>query len=557
MDKINKDFVLNEKLGRSTQYEAVCEKCGQTYTMQGESIKKSIKIFDRLLCSFCKKKATSLQRLGVENPMHSKSVREKIASTNLKRYGNVCSIHGKDQRKQRDATFLEKYGTLTPSKCEKVKENTRKNNLEKYGAENPMQVEEIKEKVKKTNLERYGVSAAAQSEGVKEITRKSNLEKYGVDNPMKLEEIKVKNKAKADKARIEYLKRIDYTNKPIEFFLKGDGLYFRCKTCKKEWKAYCLPRAQVFRCLYCQPVGSLNSFSEYTLGKVLNKATPFKKTHKILKNKELDFYSESFKLAIEFDGIYWHSELADKDKNYHLQKTEECEQQGIRLIHVWENEWVNNEDLVISVLYKFLKYNQDKRIFARKCFVKEIDNNKYRAFCEENHLQGLGIAKVRLGLFHQDELVQVMSFSKPRYNSQFEWEMIRECSKQNYFIVGGKGKLLKYFERNYNPKSIISYCDRRWFTGESYLKLGFKLKEKTKPSYWYFKQLNNSHYALHNRMKFQKHKLSKIQGFQFDPLLTEWENMQLNGYNRIWDCGQLVFIKLFNDAYIYSSLIKS
>ena len=132
-----------------------------------------------------------------------------------------------------------------------------------------------------------------------------------------------------------------------------------------------------------------------------------------------------------------------------------------------------------------------------------------------------------------------MSFSKSRYNKNFEWEMIRESSKIGYLVIGGKGKLLKFFEKNFNPKSIISYSDKRFFNGNSYLKLGFELIKETEPGYFYFKGLKRE-----NRVKFQKHKLSTILE-NFDSDLTEKENMLNNGWRIVYDCGQKVFIKKY------------
>ena len=128
----------------------------------------------------------------------------------------------------------------------------------------------------------------------------------------------------------------------------------------------------------------------------------------------------------------------------------------------------------------------DKKFFARKCKIKEINNITYRNFCEENHLQGYSPASVKVGLFYENELIQIMSFAKPRFSKDIEWELTRECSKMNYSIVGGKRKLLKYFERKYNPKSLISYCEKDKFSGKSYYEAGFKLDRESQPSYNYF-----------------------------------------------------------------------
>ena len=133
-----------------------------------------------------------------------------------------------------------------------------------------------------------------------------------------------------------------------------------------------------------------------------------------------------------------------------------------------------------------------------------------------------------------------MTFGKCRFNKKYEWELLRFCNKLGYHIPGGASKLLTYFERTYKPKSLISYADRRWSQGKLYRALGFNLDHVSEPNYWYF----NNIFSLESRIKYQKHKLKDILE-KFDPNLTEVENMIMNGYHRIFDCGNLVFVKKY------------
>ena len=133
-----------------------------------------------------------------------------------------------------------------------------------------------------------------------------------------------------------------------------------------------------------------------------------------------------------------------------------------------------------------------------------------------------------------------MSFSKPRFSNKYEYELIRFCSKLNYHVIGAVGKLLKYFEKTYQPKSIVSYADRRWSTGNLYKLLNFEKVNESKPNYWYWKD----QFKLFHRIEFQKHKLKKIFN-GFDPNLSEYENMLKHKYFRIFDCGNLVFVKTY------------
>jgi len=261
----------------------------------------------------------------------------------------------------------------------------------------------------------------------------------------------------------------------------------------------------------------------------------------ILNGKEIDLYLPKHKLAIEVDGIYWHSELKGKKRNYHLSKTESCNNLGISLLHIFENEWRESQEIVKSIIANKLRINS-RKIYARKTKVKELDNKTKKDFLNKNHLQGNGRSQYKYGLYCEDELVSVMTFGKRKItNKNPEYEIIRFASKLGTNVIGGASKLLKHFEKTHSPEKIITYSDRRYSTSNTfYQKLGFRYSHSSKPNYWYFKGNMN----LLSRVNFQKHKLKdKLE--KFDESLSEWENMKHNGYNRIWDCGNYVFVKDF------------
>lgn len=254
----------------------------------------------------------------------------------------------------------------------------------------------------------------------------------------------------------------------------------------------------------------------------------------IIKPHELDIYLPKLKLAIEFNGIYWHS---TKDKNYHLMKTEKCELQGIKLIHIFENEFVLKRSIVESRILNATGVSQ--QIYGRKCDIVEISKIQKDEFLEINHIQGKDISSVCYGLKFENEIVSLMTFGRSRYNKNIEWELIRFANKCGISVIGGASRLLKHFEKKHNPKSLISYADRRWSNGNLYLNLEFKHTGNTSPNYWYFKSGQQN---LQSRIQFQKHKLKKKLPI-FNPDLSEMENMTLNGYRRIYDCGNMRFEK--------------
>ena len=267
----------------------------------------------------------------------------------------------------------------------------------------------------------------------------------------------------------------------------------------------------------------------------------------LIKPFELDIYSEINNLAIEYDGLMFHSfgkskysmfnNSGSEDRKKHLVKTQKCEELGVQLFHIFENEWLDKPEIWKSVINS--KLGNSERVYARKCVVTELTSSEAREFCETNHLQGSTNASVRLGLKLDNELVMVMTFGKARFSKKYEYELIRCCSKLGFTIVGGASKLLSYFEKNNKPKSLISYANRRWSLGNVYEKLGFELSHISEPNYFYFKP---GSMKLESRNSFQKHKLEARLGF-YSSELTETENMFNNGYRRIWDCGNKVYIK--------------
>jgi hypothetical protein len=213
-----------------------------------------------------------------------------------------------------------------------------------------------------------------------------------------------------------------------------------------------------------------------------------------------------------------------------------CNNLDIRLIHVLENEWIDNQQLVKSRLAHILG-NQSRRLYARTCKTIEISHETATLFLQENHIQGACNAKCIYGLMYEDDLVSVMTFGMPRFNKKYEFELIRFAHKKNTTVVGGANKIFARFIKDHQPNTVITYSDKRWNHGGVYANMGFKFSHTSSPNYWYFKK--NTHILI-SRVSFQKHKLHKLLN-EFNPARTEWENMVDNGYNRIWDCGNDVW----------------
>lgn len=253
---------------------------------------------------------------------------------------------------------------------------------------------------------------------------------------------------------------------------------------------------------------------------------------------EFDLYFPDNNVVIEFNGLYWHKEQSGKYKNYHLNKTIIAEKNNLQLIHIFEDEWLNRKEIVLSRINSILGLNS-RKIYARKCEVREISSKMAINFINEFHLQGGIGAKIHYGLFDEDILVSVMNFSKRNITGRFncnEWELLRFCNIPDVTVIGGADKILKHFIKTYHPTNIISYADRRYSQGKLYEKLGFKLTSIGSPNYWYI--INRT--TRRHRYNYTKYRI--LQKFPMaDPNLSEYENMLRLGYDRIWDCGSLKY----------------
>lgn len=259
----------------------------------------------------------------------------------------------------------------------------------------------------------------------------------------------------------------------------------------------------------------------------------------ILNGQELDIYIPEKKLTIEFNGTYWHSD-ANLDIKYHQHKTIECIKRGIRLIHIFEYEWLDEDKQ--TKLKNYLKHiicdDKSVKLYARDLDVKLVDSSTRENFENLYHLQSSANAKIAIGLYNKDELVGLMTFGSPRFNNKFEYELIRLCYKTSINVVGGTEKLFKHFIKNYNPTSILSYCDLSKFDGNTYFKLGFKATKDnlTSPNYVWVSPDRND---ILTRYQTQKQTLIKSGLGEFGD--TEDEIMKNLNYLKIYDSGNMRF----------------
>lgn len=487
-----------------------------------------------------------------------------------------CAAANPERQQKIKKTTFDHFGSSNffTSEAGKAKQKAW---LEKNGVENAFQLESVKLKSNASRKAHFGYEFTMQSPEKRKLASDNYKVKTGYDHQFHDPVVKAKIEAERQR-KIElgidekalfktnwklrrYQRLINCQGEVVPSFsfedfkaCNGRTQYtkifkWHCNKCGGDFEGILDPNLiarehLLARCPNCHPILCGTSRPEMEMvdfiksiyhGEVLSNCK------KLIYPLEVDCYVPAKKLAFEFDGLFYHSESSgQKSKFYHLAKTTNCEAKGVQLIHIFGDEWENKKAIVKSRIANALG-SFDQILHARKCIVTELDHATSKLFQEANHIQGAVTSSVNLGLYFGDDLVALMTFGKSRFSKKYEWEMLRFCCKLGYHIPGAASKLLKHFERNYRPKTIVSYADRRWSQGKLYQALGFKLDHLSEPNYWY---LTPKTLVRCSRIQFQKSKLKDMIP-AFDPTKTEVENMLAAGYDRIFDCGNLVFVKAF------------
>jgi hypothetical protein len=372
-------------------------------------------------------------------------------------------------------------------------------------------------------------------------------QKYGVSNPSKVKEVQQKRKDTYDKTSKENLWKRVSEEKTLTGYeevvarvavfvkpkfdiseYKGCGrknrYLWECVSCSHQFKDH-VDYGRFPKCRKCYP--HLRSQAEREIREFIEAMgiKVYPNNRSVLKDLEYDMWIPSHNLAIEYNGVYWHSDKW-KDPEYHVTKFVRSRDNGVRLIQIFEDEWKNKSQIIKRRLMAIL--GKSTKIYARNCKIVNVSPSDYKKFVEENHLQGYASASIKLGLTYEERLVAVMSFSTTRYTDE-GYELIRYCSEGT--VTGGASKLFKNFIKTYNPTKIVSYANRCWSNGGLYEQLGFKntTQKDNNTGYWYIKK-----YTRYHRSTFTKKRLISL---GFDSNKTESEIMDAQGFLKVYDAG--------------------
>lgn len=433
--------------------------------------------------------------------------------TLLEKYGVDALIKNEDINSKRKKTMVEKFGFEHQCQSDEIKQKIASTNLERYGVEHPSQSKVFRNKINKTNLEKYGNINSLINDKTLEKTLCTMLEKYGVKYSTQNKEILNKILISIEKTIIK--RNLEKNKDLIEIDYKNNFFLLKCDQHKDHNYKINIPlfhNREIYKkkfnipiCTVCNPINLnvsgaelmiINFIKEYYDKEIILNS------RKIIKPYELDIYLPELKIAFEYNGLYWHSD-AHKDKNYHLNKTELCEHNGIQLLHIWEDDWVFNQDKVKSIILD--KIDANKKIDSNLCEIKELDISEIINFLDINYIYGYSYSDINIGLFYNNELVSLMTFK--------ENEIVRFCNKLNFDIINSELKIFNYYCSKYNPTEISTVVNRS-YADDFPIKLGFKNIEYSNPNCYY----------VNNFMKF--------------------ENMITDNDLKIYDSGNIIYNKI-------------
>lgn len=352
-----------------------------------------------------------------------------------------------------------------------------------------------------------------------------NNAEYGLDSRFKSNEEHESESALLMEARLARMKKLSKDQiiraKLMQLKLKMEDHHFEISSHNYLDRK----RHGIKTCTICNPIGDSKSIKEKELYEFIQSVYSGEVIQSWRDVLEIDVYLPELKLGFEFNGIYWHSNKF-KDSGYHLNKTKYFKESGIRIIHIWEDDWNNKRSILESQIRNWLGLTVNS-IFARRCYIKEINNSRISTeFLEKNHIQGFVASNLKLGLFYNNELVSLMTFDHLEGRKKMkddEWNINRFCNRLDTNVIGGASKLLNYFIKNYRVKRIISYSDQDWSLGGLYETLGFEKVNENDPDYKYIIEGIRVHKSRFRKSKtgISENKLNLLK--VYDCGKTKWE----------------------------------
>lgn len=453
-----------------------CELCGKEF-IPSSPRQKYCKGPHTRICEFCGK-----EYVYTQNTLHSRTCGSQ-----------EC------KKKLRARTNLELYGVDNAMKNKEIQQRLHDNNVAKYDVGNALQRPEVKQKLMNTMLKKYGQSTNLTTPEFQEVFKQAMIERHGGQYTMNCPELRCK---------------------VVSTMLQRYGVPYYCMTDD-----------------YHKHQEHLISKINKKFGDLLENSNIPYKFEKCISNRQFDIQLLNSNVLLEIDPSITHNsymsvfnkDSSGLDRNYHSEKSKLAKEYGFRCIHVFDwDDW----NKVIQLI------QPSEKLFAKNLELKEVNQEECDTFEFKYHFQGsCRNQEIKLGLYKNDEFVQIMTFGKPRYNKKYQWELLRLCTNPKYHVVGGAEKLFKHFMKLHPNESIISYCDLSKFSGEVYTRLGMKLDHVSPPAKnWSKDNRRITDNLLRQRGYDQLFKTNYGKGTSNEQLMLE------NGWLPVYDCGQAVFV---------------
>jgi hypothetical protein len=535
---ITGDLIVDSHLAYHGIEAVTCGHCGASFIPR-----KQFKHVTSPIDYGCSKNCTTMLRHGFISPFELATTQEKKQQTVLERYGatNVFQVDAVKQTIK--STIQNRFGVDSAMQAPAVKAKAVKTYRDKYGTDWVFSKNSpVRHRIEDTWQQRWGVAHPPGHPDVVARANETRIQRYGAANQGAT--VEAKQKALITK-RTDALKRMDEmlakhgyqlidNNLLVDDLISNgaaDALLLHTCGATSLLKITCAGNV-LTTCKHCVPMSRPEQeLYEYVLTLTSN---VFRHDRKLLKPLEVDMFLPEHRLAIELNGVYWHKDTIGHDgaTMYHMNKTDRAAKQDIQLMHIFDHEWNSQQEIIKSLLATRLGHA--KRVGARELKLVEVDRNEAIDFFEANHLQGF-INGQHIGLRAKDGvLLMAMTVGGKRFSRHGELEIYRQATKQGVIVLGGLARLLTQLRKLHAGRKLITFVDRRFFTGKSYLRAGFKLIHISSPNYWYYKNGQ-----LINRLAATMQKLPALLGDAFSSDLTEQENMELNGWYKLSDSGNL------------------
>jgi hypothetical protein len=427
---------------------------------------------------------TNLKKYGVTNPLKNEEIKQKVRKTIKEKYNTDYYIQTEEFKNKMKDYNMKMYGKEYYFQTEEFKNKSKLKNIEKYNVDHYMKNKEIKEKIKNIHILKYGVPYIPRTEESKQKYKNTHIQIYGYEHYMIYKKENNMFKDFFNNQSTEYYHNFDNIHYKL---INVDNKYLNMLHINKhdfsisKQLFYLRKKKHSEICTICNPT-DLNVVSEmekelYEFININYNGEILTNTKKIIYPYELDIYIPNLKLAFEFNGLYWHSEI-NKPNDYHKNKTELCDKKDIKLIHVYEDDWTFKRNIIKSLILKQLNYNFNE-ILVNECILSEInDISIIKEFINNNSIDYYKKSNINIGLFYDNKLISLMTIIKNKNN----YTICNYCEDINIIINGAINTYINYIIEKYKPIKIQFFIENNNISEKILKDIGFIFKKRLQPS---------------------------------------------------------------------------